>query len=224
MPVTRRIVLLGPPGSGKGTQGKRLANALGVPPLSTGDILREAYRAGTDLGALAHGYMNEGKLVPDDVMLALIREILLERDGEGFILDGFPRTIAQAEGLDSMLDQLALAIERAAALEVSETALVGRLAGRRVCVACGANQAPPSEDGASARGTSVCPVCGGAMIQREDDREETVRRRFAVYQEQTAPLLGYYARQGKLVRVKGEQSVDEVFRDLWSALDATAVA
>jgi adenylate kinase len=178
-------------------------------------------REQSELGRLAERYMNKGHLVPDEVMLGLIREVLEERaDGYGFILDGFPRTIAQAEGLDAMLDGLALNIDRAAALDVDDAELVRRLAGRRVCVACGRNQ-DPAADGA-ARGTEACRTCGGQLVQREDDREETVRKRLAVYQEQTAPLLEYYARQGKLVRVPGEQSMEAVFRALRDALDAIA--
>jgi adenylate kinase len=214
-----RIVLLGPPGSGKGTQGQRLAAERGIPQISTGDLLREAVKAGTDLGLMAQRFMNAGQLVPDDVMLGLIREVLAPGAPEGFILDGFPRTIAQAEGLDAMLAEIAQPVERALALDVDEDVLVRRISGRRVCANCGTNQAPPANSVPAAPGAR-CPSCGGELIQREDDREETVRRRLAVYREQTAPLLAYYGAQKKLVRVEGDQALDAVYAGILSALSA----
>ncbi len=206
-----RLILLGAPGSGKGTQGARLAAALGIPTISTGDLLRQAVRNNTALGQLAQGYMNQGKLVPDDVIMGLIREVLDARTSDGFILDGFPRTIAQAEGLDRLLDGYQLNLRHAIALDVAHEKVVRRLSARRVCSACRAD-ANPQPDGSPASGP--CGNCGGALIQRDDDREETVRKRLNVYDEQTAPLLGYYAAHGKLTRVDGDRPVDVVFDDL----------
>ncbi len=212
-----RIVLLGPPGSGKGTQGKRLAAECGMPQISTGDLLRRAVKAGTELGQMAQRYMNAGQLVPDDVMLGLIREVLANAASSGFILDGFPRTIAQAEGLDVMLVEIVQPVQRALLLDVDGEVLVRRISGRRVCANCGTNQAPAADGTPAAVGTR-CPNCGGELIQRDDDREETVRKRLGVYDQQTAPVVAYYAAQRKLARVDGDQPVDDVYAAMLSAL------
>lgn len=206
-----RLILLGAPGSGKGTQGARLAADLQIPTISTGELLRQAVTKNTALGVMARGFMSQGKLVPDDVIMGLIREVLDARTTDGFILDGFPRTIAQAEGLDELLGGYGLDLRFAIALDVAQEKVVKRLSARRVCSECRAD-ANPQPDGSPA--TGPCGNCGGALIQREDDREETVRKRLMVYDEQTAPLLGYYAAQGKLTRIDGDRPVDVVFDDL----------
>lgn len=185
--------------------------------ISTGDLLREAVKDGSELGAMARRFMNAGQLVPDGVMLGLIGEVLGNGAARGFILDGFPRTIAQAEGLDALLAQIAKPIEQAIALDVPEDVLVRRISGRRVCARCGTNQ-PFAADGTTARVGAACPNCGGVLTQRADDREDTVRRRLAVYREQTAPLVAYYERQGKLTRVNGDQTEQAVADALHAAL------
>ncbi|HXH81586.1 MAG TPA: adenylate kinase [Candidatus Tectomicrobia bacterium] len=203
-----RLVFLGPPGAGKGTQARALARDRGVPQVATGDILRQAVAAGTPLGREAQGYMDRGALVPDDVIVGLVAERLREPDAaRGFILDGFPRTIAQAEALDRLLKDAGQALDGVVYFEVAEAELLRRLTGRRVCVQCQAAyhvvSAPPRRDG-------VCDRCGGAVVQREDDREATVRTRLEVYHRQTAPLLDHYRGRGLLTTVKGEGTIDAV--------------
>ena len=203
-----RVVFLGPPGAGKGTQARELARAWGVPQIATGDMLREAVTAGTQLGRQARGYMDRGALVPDDVIIGLIADRLARPDAErGFVLDGFPRTIPQAEALDRLLEELGQKLERVVFLEVSEAELLRRLTGRRSCPTCQATYhaaaAPPRREG-------VCDRCGSALTQREDDREATVRTRLRVYAEQTAPLLDYYQARGLLVRVAGEGPIEAI--------------
>jgi adenylate kinase len=203
-----RVIFLGPPGSGKGTQAARLAAAAGVPQIATGDILRQAAARGTRLGLEAKAHMDRGALVPDDVVVGVVAERLDAPDArKGFVLDGFPRTLAQAEALERLLKDRDAAVERVIALEVSEAELLRRLTGRRVCGRCQAAYhvafSPPRREG-------TCDRCGGALAQREDDREATVRRRIEVYRAQTAPLLEHYRSRGLLVTVTGEGSVDEV--------------
>ncbi len=205
-----RLVFLGPPGAGKGTQARELAAELGVPQIATGDMLREAVAAKTPLGLEAKRYMGAGALVPDEVVIGLIAERLAKPDARsGFILDGFPRTIPQAEGLDRLLKDLGQSIDRVIFFDVGEGELLRRLTGRRVCLKCGAAFhlvfAPPKADGR-------CDHCGGALIQREDDREETVRTRLAVYARQTAPLLDHYRDRHLLSAVSGEGDIQAVRR------------
>lgn len=204
-----RVILLGPPGAGKGTQAKMLVEELGVPQISTGDILRQAVADGTPLGREAKGYMDRGALVPDEVVIGIIRDRLAQGDcGRGYILDGFPRTVAQAEALGKTLEAAGGSLDHVLSLQVDEEELVKRLSGRRTCGACGAmfhvTFNPPKREG-------TCDGCGGALIQREDDREETVRRRLQVYGEQTAPLIAYYERRGLLRRVPGQGEIPEIF-------------
>jgi adenylate kinase len=213
-----RVAFLGPPGAGKGTQARDLARARAVPHIATGDILREAAAAGTAIGREAKRYMDEGALVPDDVMLGVVAERLAASDAAaGFILDGFPRTIAQAEGLERLLKDMQQALDRVLFFEVSEAELVRRLTGRRVCRVCGSTfhliSAPPARAG-------VCDRCGGELYQREDDSEATVRRRLQVYARQTAPLLDYYRARHLLVTVVGEGSVETIGSRVRGALDA----
>jgi len=203
-----RVAFLGPPGAGKGTQARELAREWGVPHVATGDMLREAASAGTPLGREAKAYMDTGALVPDDVIIRMIAERLRRPDArKGFLLDGFPRTIAQAEGLERLLEDLGQPLERVVYFEVSEPELLRRLTGRRVCRACQTAfhmvSAPPRSPG-------VCDRCGGELYQREDDSEATVRHRLGVYARQTAPLLDWYRGRGMLVSVPGEGPIETI--------------
>ena len=212
-----RVILLGPPGAGKGTQAQRLMERLGVPQISTGDMLRRHVAQGTPLGRDAKGYMDRGALVPDAVLVGMMRERFQEPDcARGYILDGFPRTPAQAEALDGMLRALGTHLDGVVSLEVPEAVLVRRLAGRWTCRACASmyheTDHPP-------RTAGRCDRCGGELYQRDDDREETIRRRVRVYREQTEPLIGYYERAGLLRRVEGTGMADEVFRRICRALE-----
>ena len=204
-----RVILLGPPGAGKGTQAKLLIARLGVPQISTGDMLRAAVAAGTPLGHEAKRFMDRGALVPDAVIIALVRERLQAPDCDrGYVLDGFPRTVAQAEALDAALNELRGALDHVLCLEVPSEELIARIAGRRTCRACGAmfhvRFSPSKREG-------VCDVCGGETYQRKDDGEETVRRRLAVYADQTAPLIRFYEERGLLRRISGTGEIPEIF-------------
>jgi len=212
-----QAILLGPPGAGKGTQAKMLTERYGVPQVSTGDILRAAVAAGTPLGKEAKAYMDRGALVPDEVVIGIVRDRLGEADcRKGYLLDGFPRTVAQAEALSRMLKKLGAPLPRVASLEVGEEELVKRLSGRRTCPACGepfhVESHPPRVEG-------ICDKCGGRLIQREDDREETIRRRLQVYRKETEPLIGYYQNQGLLKTVNGLGEAGEVFARVSRALE-----
>jgi adenylate kinase len=203
-----RVAFLGPPGAGKGTQARELAREWGVPHVATGDMLREAAAAGTPLGREAKGYMDSGALVPDDVIIRMIAERLGQPDARGgFLLDGFPRTIAQAEALERLLKDLGRPLERVVYFDVAEPELVRRLTGRRVCRKCGHTfhvvSSPPKR-------TGVCDACGGELYQREDDGEKTVRHRLQVYTNQTSPLLDWYRGTGLLSSVNGEGAVDAI--------------
>ena len=211
------LILLGAPGAGKGTQSKLLQEKLHIPQISTGDMLRAAKQAQTPLGLKAETFMNAGKLVPDEVVIGLIRERLAEPDTQkGFILDGFPRTVAQAEALGGLLKDLKRSLNGVINLEVPEAELLERLTGRRTCGACGTGYhlrfSPPKQAG-------LCDRCGEALIQREDDQEATIRRRLKVYHEQTAPLVAYYEREGLLRSFTGVGSTEEVFGRLASIVD-----
>jgi adenylate kinase len=207
------IVLLGAPGSGKGTQAERIIKQHEIPHISTGDILRDAVAKGTDLGAAAKRFMEAGDLVPDDVIIGIMRDRLGEPyAGRGFLLDGFPRTIEQARALDGMLADAGRSLTHVLLLDVPEEELVQRLSGRRMCRGCGANFnvifKPPKSAG-------VCDVCGGELYQRSDDNEETVRNRLTVYRRQTEPLVGYYEEHGLVRRFYGGgRGPDEVFAEV----------
>lgn len=212
-----RLVLLGPPGSGKGTQAKMLTEKYGVPQISTGDILRAAVAGGTPLGREAKTYMDRGALVPDDVVIGIVRDRLTKPDCQsGYLLDGFPRTVAQAEALTHMLKELGVPLPIVVSLDVTEEELIRRLAGRRTCQACGESFHlefhPPRVKG-------ICDKCGGNLVQREDDQEETIRRRLQVYREQTEPLIGYYQSQGLLKAIKGLGETGEVFARISRVLE-----
>ncbi|HEV8324406.1 MAG TPA: adenylate kinase [Myxococcota bacterium] len=215
--MSHDVVMLGPPGAGKGTQAVRLAAALGVPHVSTGDMLRSAVRAGTPLGLEAKSYMGPGGLVPDELVIGIALDRIAQPDAAGgFIFDGFPRTIPQAEALDARLAAAGRRITHVLNLEVPEEDVVRRISGRRSC-ACGATYhvdfAPPRQDG-------VCDKDGRALIQREDDAPAAVRKRMQEYRAQTEPLVGYYRRAGVLRSVDGTNSMDVVFGALQAALAA----
>jgi adenylate kinase len=212
------IILLGPPGVGKGTQAVRLAEELYAAHVSTGDLLRAARREGTELGKKAQAYMDAGDLVPDDLILGLVREHLAGIDDDTTVVfDGFPRTTAQADGLDEVLGQVGRGVGGVILFEAHDETLVKRLSGRRSCPDCGAVYNvyfnPPGAEG-------TCDRCGAALVHRADDTPETVSRRLEVYREQTAPLVDYYeASKAPLVSVRGDQSVDDVYADFKSAVE-----
>ncbi len=213
-----RIVLLGGPGSGKGTQAKKLTEKLAVPQISTGDIFRAALKEGTPMGLKAKTYMDKGELVPDDVVIGVVEERLAKPDlDKGFMLDGFPRTLAQAEALDKIMTSLNKAIDHAILVDVPDEELVGRLSGRRTCKnsACGKMYHvmfnPPKVDG-------KCDTCGSDLYQRDDDNETTIRERLAVYNSATAPLIDYYEGKGLLRKVKGVGPIDEIFASIEKVL------
>ena len=200
------IVLLGAPGAGKGTQAQRLVQEYGVAHISTGDLLRAAVKAGTKLGVKAKGYMDEGKLVPDELVVDLVKERLEAEDAQrGFILDGFPRNSAQAVVLDSALAEMGKNLDAALLVDVKADVIVSRLSSRRTCKECGYT-APA--------GTDKCPTCGGEMYQRDDDKPETIQKRLDVYETQTSPLVEYYRGKDMLKVVDGDRPVDEVYADV----------
>lgn len=211
-----RLVLLGAPGAGKGTQAKILVEKYGIPQISTGDLLRAAVAAGTALGKEAKSYMDKGELVPDSVVLGMVEERLKQDDcKKGYILDGFPRNTKQAEALDKMLSSLGMSLTAALSVDVPFDDLMKRLTGRRTCKACGQMynvyfNAPKKE--------GVCDKCGGELFQRDDDKEETIKKRLEVYNAQTAPLIDYYGKKGILKSVAGTGSIDDIFKKICGAL------
>lgn len=211
-----RLVLLGAPGAGKGTQAKKLIEKYGIPHISTGDLLRAAVAAGTPLGKEAKSYMDKGELVPDSVVLGMVGERLRQDDAKkGYILDGFPRNTIQAEALDRMLDSLKMPLDAALSVDVPFDDLMKRLTGRRTCRLCGQMYNvyfnSPKENG-------KCDKCGGELFQRDDDREETIKKRLEVYNSQTAPLIEYYSRENILKTVSGTGSIDDIFNKVCKAL------
>ncbi len=211
------IVMLGPPGAGKGTQAARLGRRYGIPSISTGDMLREAVQAGTELGRRVKAVMDRGELVGDDLIIDIVRERLRRGDtARGVVLDGFPRTIAQAEALDAMDDGRSLIVLDIA---VPEDELVRRLSSRRICEGCGAI-AGRAADGDEA----ACARCGGTLVQRSDDREDVVRQRLKVYEQRTRPLLDYYRRRASFRTIDGRQSPDAVAEAIAEMIDRTAAA
>ncbi len=207
-----RLVLLGAPGAGKGTQAVRLSKEYNIPQISTGDIFRYNIKNGTPLGKLAKEYMDKGGLVPDEVTVRIVKDRLQQADcNNGFILDGFPRTIPQAESLDKILHQIDKVIDFALNVDVADELIVKRLSGRRVCPDCGkiyhTISEPPKKDG-------FCDVDGAALIQRDDDKEETIWNRLQTYHERTEPLIGFYGKQGKLATVEGSKSIEQTTMEI----------
>jgi len=212
------LILLGPPGVGKGTQAKLLIERFGIPQISTGDILRAAVKELTPMGVKAKGFMDSGALVPDEVVIGIVEERLAQGDcAQGFILDGFPRTVAQADALKQVLDGLKRGIDHVISLSVDKGELLRRLTGRRACPSCGAvyhvEFAPPKEAGR-------CDACAAELFQREDDKEETILKRLAVYDEQTAPLIAYYTTGGLLRSVNGLGTVEAIQSEIVSRIQA----
>lgn len=208
-----KLILLGAPGAGKGTQAEKICEKLSIPAVSTGNIIREAIKTGTEMGKKAKAFVDDGKLVPDEVVIGIIKDRLAEDDCKnGFVLDGFPRTIPQAEALDRM----GVAIDRVISIEVADDKIAARMSGRRVCAKCGASyhveyKRPKTE--------GVCDACGEALVQRKDDAPETVLDRLKVYHEQTEPLKDYYAKAGKLRIVEGQEAVEDTTRLTFAALE-----
>lgn len=212
-----RLILLGPPGVGKGTQAQFLMDKLSATQLSTGDLLRAAVREGTELGKEAKGFMDQGALVPDDVILGLIKEKMQDLGDAPVIFDGFPRTVPQAKGLDKLMDELGLKVEKVIELTIDDEVVVQRLSSRRSCPKCGAvfnlMFAPPKVE-------NVCDSCGHeGLIQRDDDQEGVIRNRLQIYHESTAPLSDYYQKAGNLVKVDGDGNIDDVRERVEKALD-----
>ncbi|MGM0396299.1 MAG: adenylate kinase [Bacillota bacterium] len=212
-----RLVLLGPPGAGKGTQASAIVEKYDIPHISTGDIFRANIKEGTALAQEVKAYMDKGLLVPDELVVSIVKDRLLKEDcKEGFLLDGFPRTVEQAEALDSELEKMGIKLDVVININAPAEILVERAVGRRICRECGATYHikfnPPKVEG-------VCDKDGGELYQRDDDNEETVTTRINVYMEQTEPLIDYYKKQGLLLDVDGTKKIDEVFVDITSELD-----
>ena len=207
------IIFLGPPGAGKGTQAQKICDALNIPKISTGDILRRAMKEGTETGLKAKAFIDAGQLVPDGVIIDIVKERLAMADcAGGYILDGFPRTVPQAEALDTFAT-----IDSVIELDVADQVLVDRLSGRRVCLKCGATYHL-----SMLNGETKCAKCGDTLVQRNDDKAETVLNRLEVYHAQTAPLIGYYEQKGLLKKVDGAQGLDNTFAAIMNALGAQA--
>jgi adenylate kinase len=212
-----RIVLLGPPGAGKGTQAKKIADRYGIVHISTGDLFRDNIKNKTPLGQKAKAYMDAGNLVPDELVIALVEDRISKDDcQDGYLLDGFPRTVAQASALSEYNEKVGKPLDCALSIEVPEDKLVSRIVGRRVCPNCGASFHikfnPPKQDG-------ICDRCGEKLVQRKDDTEATVKNRLDVYNKETAPLIDFYRCKGILKAVDGDQDVDIVTADIFKALD-----
>ncbi len=211
-----RLLIMGRPGAGKGTQAVNIREFYEIPHISTGDMFREAIKEGTKLGLLAKSYMDQGGLVPDEVTIGIVKERLLKDDAKkGFLLDGFPRTISQAEALDDFLNEQGIKLDAVLNVDVPAEKLIRRMVGRRVCKTCGATYHvefnPPKKDG-------ICDNCGATLIQRADDTEATAKNRLEVYDRNTAPLLDYYEKQNILKVVNGDKPLDEVFESIKESL------
>lgn len=213
-----RIIMLGAPGAGKGTQAKKIAEKYQIPHISTGDIFRANIKNGTELGNKAKTYMDQGLLVPDELTCDLVVDRIQQDDcANGYVLDGFPRTIPQAEALTAALEKLNSKIDYAVNVEVPDSNIVHRMGGRRACLACGCTyhveyNAPKTE--------GICDVCGAKLVLRDDDKPETVQKRLNVYHDQTQPLIDYYTKAGVLVEVDGTKDIDDVFEDITNILGA----
>lgn len=211
------LILMGPPGCGKGTQAKRLEEKCGLPQLSTGDLLRKAVKEATPVGLKAKDIMERGHLVPDNIIVDVMRERMGNKDCEnGFILDGFPRTVAQAEALRELLKESGTRLSAVINIDVADDEVIKRLSGRRQCGSCGATYhvefSPPKKD-------LCCDKCGAELVQRSDDKEDTVKARLSVYRKQTAPLISYYEKQGVLKNIPGTGTIDDVFSGICSLIE-----
>ncbi len=212
-----RLVLLGPPGAGKGTQASAIVKKYNIPHISTGDIFRENIKQGTELGKKAKEYIDKGLLVPDDIVVSIVKDRILEEDCKnGFLLDGFPRTLNQGEALDDELSQMNLKLDKVININVEKEVLIERTIGRRICKDCGATYHikfnPPVKEG-------ICDNCGGKLYQRDDDTQETVEKRIEVYQKQTKPLIDYYTKKGLILNVDGTKKISEIFDEIVEALE-----
>jgi adenylate kinase len=214
-----RLILLGPPGAGKGTQAKYIIDKYCVPHISTGDIFRKNIKEKTSLGTKAKEYIDKGMLVPDSVTIAIVEDRIKEDDCiNGFLLDGFPRTVEQADALNNCLNSMSTKLDYVINIDIAKEKLIGRISGRRVCTTCGASYSltvspPVVED--------ICDKCGSQLIQRDDDKEETVVSRLNVYESQTAPLINYYTKLDLLFTVDGDQDIDKVFMDICNILGSS---
>jgi len=211
-----KLMIMGPPGAGKGTQAEVLVKELGITHISTGDMFRAAIKEGTEMGKKAKEYMDKGQLVPDEVVVGMVKDRLSQPDCvKGFLLDGFPRTLPQAEALSKTIDEMGIKLDGVINIDVPRERLMARLTGRRVCKGCGASYHvifnPPKAE-------SVCNTCGGELYQRSDDNEETVSNRLDVYEAQTQPLIDYYKERGLLLNINGDQDIDKVLKELLAAL------
>ena len=211
-----RLLIMGRPGAGKGTQAANIKEYYGIPHISTGDMFRAAIKEGTELGKLAKSYMDKGALVPDEVTIGIVKERLLKDDcKKGFLLDGFPRNVLQAEALDSFMKEQGISLDAVLDVNVDASILIRRIVGRRICKTCGATYHidfnKPKKEG-------ICDNCGTPLIQREDDTIETAGSRLEVYDKQTAPLLAYYEKQNLLKTVNGDQELNKVFEDIKAVL------
>lgn len=213
-----KLIMLGAPGAGKGTQAKKIAEKYQIPHISTGDIFRANIKAGTELGMKAKSYMDQGQLVPDEVTIGMLLDRISQDDSKnGYVLDGFPRTIPQAESLTKALKERGEAIDYAVNVDVPDENIVNRMSGRRACLGCGATyhivyNAPTKEN--------ICNTCGEKLVLRDDDKPETVQKRLTVYHDQTQPLIDYYKKEGILVEVDGTQDMEKVFQDIVKILGA----
>ncbi len=213
-----RIVLLGPPGVGKGTQASNIVKKYNIPHISTGDIFRANIKEGTELGITAKGYMDKGLLVPDDLVVSIVKDRLTKDDcANGYLLDGFPRTVEQAQALDRELDKMSIKLDKVVNIDADKDVLINRAIGRRICRTCGAtyhvNNNPPKEDG-------ICDLDGGELYQRDDDTVETVTTRIQVYQDQTQPLIDYYRNQGLILDIDGTKAIEDILNTIIDALEA----
>ena len=213
-----KIIMLGAPGAGKGTQAKKISEKYQIPHISTGDIFRSNIKEGTELGRKAKGYMDQGALVPDELTIGMLIDRIQKEDcNDGYVLDGFPRTIPQAESLKKAISEMGQKIDSAINVDVPDENIINRMSGRRACISCGATYHivyNPSKV------SNVCDVCGAELVLRDDDKPETVKKRLSVYHDQTQPLIDYYGKDGVLVNVDGTQELSKVFSDIVSILGA----